>query len=271
MKRKLIVSFVIWLFLALVLVGQKKTQKSDNAAINALINSLNQLIGSASFEVSSIGDMRIAAPSAKVSSGNAEMLVKKEKLKWEINDLKDHLGSSWSSFSSYFNRAVSGASSGQPVIDNKYAEALEKCRLVMDDLQSLHVKVAAQQKESSSAARLSSDSLQSINMQLVSIQEGAIKMRDALSSQLMHQMDQNALLIPIGSSSGIFRLEESQLTVANSATSIQPVVVYITNGNISRINLVDALKAVGFAENQILANISSIIESLMTRFSVNVV
>jgi hypothetical protein len=282
MKKDLIIAAVGLLLIGPAYASQKTPDRPGDARTRSLLAAaLDQVIRTSGDDRAVQNGLRSAAQSAKANTKDAETSAKEEKLKHDVADAQGRLASSWASFSRAFNAVAGGTGTGSGPKDPAYTEALNKCKSIVKQLESLHSKFAV-------LGRADRD------IQLMArIKDEAEKMRAVLTVQMRGAPDkpfpkantrvvvkrqslkpaqtgQAELRKAIGGSTAIFRVEGGQLIVANSANSGIMAMVPITSGTIIRANLVEALSTVGFSEEDISLNLSSITRALNDTFGLGV-
>lgn len=281
MKRTLIIAAAGLCLIGPARASQIPPDGTREARMQSLLAALDQVIKSSGEDRIAQSGLRSAAQSVKANAKDAETSAKEEKLKHDVADAQGRLASSWASFSRAFNAVAGGTGTGSVPKDSAYTEALNKCQSVVKQLEGLNAKFAVSGRDDE-------------DIQLMArIKDEAEKMRAVLTVQMRGAPDkpfpkantrvvvkrqslkpaqtgQAELRKAIGGSTAIFRVEGGQLIVANSANSGIMAMVPITSGTIIRDNLVEALSTVGFSEEDILLNLSSITRALNDTFGLGV-
>lgn len=273
------------------------TQTDDKVApgLPALAEALKQVIEAAEEERSIQRGVRAEAQALIGSAKDAEIAAKREKLEHDVANAREEIDSIWESLVSKSLVLVAGTARGMSPDDPLYAEAQKECQGLARRLELLKAKVKTKGRGAggSGQVEISQESRLKLDAHITRIHGEAMRLRDNLSAEIKKlnaqpvrqsqrvvakkkgstalPAEQGPLKISVGGAQAIFRMEGGQLTVASSAGSAGPVTVPVTNGRVGRAPLVDALKAVGFSEAAILANLESITGALESRFGIEIV
>lgn len=282
MKRNLIIAAIGLLLIGPAHASQETPDRPGDARTQSLLAAaLDQVIKMSGEDRAAESGLRSAARSAEAMAKDAEASAKEEKLKHDVANSQGRLASSWASFSRAFNVAAGGIGTASGQKDSAYTESLNRCKSIVKQLENLQSKFAVLGKADRNIqlmARIRDEAEKMRAVLTVQLRDAPTKSNPKANTRVVVKREslkpartgQAELRKAIGGSTAIFRVAGGQLIVANSANSGMIAMVPITSGTIIRANLVEALSTVGFSEEDISLNLSSITRALNDTFGLGV-